>query len=252
MTDSTSRLAGPVIEAHRGDSACAPENTLAAFRRARDMRASWIELDVQQTRDKEIIVMHDPAVDRTTDGEGRVEELILADLKRLDAGAWFGDTFIGESVPTLAETADLVAGSATRLNVEVKAAGFEPSEADRIVGVLRNAGILESCVISSFSTEALLAVRGVDASICLAMIGDGEEILTGALEHGFPWIHAQFKTVDQGLVERAHAAGIKLNTWTMDDASQYTHYQDLGLQKLCTNRPAELLGAAEAAGCSGR
>ena len=252
MTDIPSCLTGPVIEAHRGDSACAPENTLAAFKRARDMRASWIELDVQQTRDREIIVMHDPTVDRTTDGEGRVEDLILADLKRLDAGAWFGDAFMGESVPTLAEVADLVGDSTTRLNVEVKAAGFEPSEADRIVSVLRNAGVLGSCVISSFSTEALLAVRSVDASICLALIGDGEEILAGALKHAFSWIHAQFKTVDEGLVKRAHAAGITVNTWTMDEPSQYTHYRDLGLQKLCTNRPAELLAAAEEAGCTGR
>ncbi|MBT4815321.1 MAG: hypothetical protein HON70_06460, partial [Lentisphaerae bacterium] len=243
---------GPVIEAHRGDSTSAPENTLSAFRRARDMQASWIELDVQQTRDHEIVVMHDPTVDRTTDGEGAIEVLSLADLKGLDAGAWFGDCFIGEPVPTLAEVADVVSGSSTRLNVEVKAAGFEPSEADRIVAILRESGILESCVISSFSIAALLAVRGVDPSICLALIGDGEDILAGALEHGFPWIHAQFKTVDQGLVQRAHAAGIKVNTWTMDDPSQYVHYRELGLQKLCTNRPGDLLAAAAAVGCSGK
>jgi hypothetical protein len=134
MSDTECRFAGPVVEAHRGDNAQAPENTLAAFRLARDQGARWIELDVQQTRDNEIVVMHDPTVDRTTDGNGPVASLTLAEIRQLDAGSWFSAAFAGEPVPTLAETAALVAGSGSRLNVEVKASGLAPAEADRVIG----------------------------------------------------------------------------------------------------------------------
>jgi len=96
------------IFAHRGDSAHAPENTLAAFELAAERGADGIELDAKLTADGEIVVIHDPAVDRTTDGTGMVAEMSLAALRELDAGSWFGDTFKGEQIPTLAEVFEAV------------------------------------------------------------------------------------------------------------------------------------------------
>ncbi|NKB71993.1 MAG: hypothetical protein GKR89_33365 [Candidatus Latescibacteria bacterium] len=97
----------PLICAHRGLDDSAPENTLAAFAAALD-KGMAIELDVQMTADGQLVIMHDPTVDRTTDGSGAVAELTLAQLKKLDAGSWYGAEFAGQQVPTLYETLELV------------------------------------------------------------------------------------------------------------------------------------------------
>jgi glycerophosphoryl diester phosphodiesterase len=91
---------------HRGAAAVAPENTIASFRRAVELGAQAVELDVQRTKDGHLVVMHDDTVDRTTDGTGHVAELTLARIRRLDAGSWNGTAFAGERVPTLDELGD--------------------------------------------------------------------------------------------------------------------------------------------------
>src|SRR4029077_5147965 len=96
----------PLVIAHRGASGTCPENTLAGFRRAAELGAPMVELDVQLTRDGEGVVIHDVTLDRTTDGSGPVADHPRAEIERLDAGAWFGPTFRGERVPTLARVLD--------------------------------------------------------------------------------------------------------------------------------------------------
>ena len=107
----------PLIYAHRGASALAPENTLAAFLLAQRLGADGIELDVMFTADKQLIVIHDDTVDRTTNGHGKVAEMPLAALRELDAGSYFGEAFRGEKLPTLAEVYEALGGK-LRINVE--------------------------------------------------------------------------------------------------------------------------------------
>ena len=102
----------PIICAHRGLEGIAPENTIAAFAPALE-RGMAIELDVQMTSDRQLVIIHDPTVDRTTDGSGPVSELSLADVKTLDAGSWFGPQFADQRVPTLDEVLELVGGHHT-------------------------------------------------------------------------------------------------------------------------------------------
>ena len=92
-----------LVIAHRGASGHAPENTLAAFKRAIALGATFIETDLQLSRDSRFVAIHDDAVSRTTNGQGKVHDLSLADLRRLDAGSWFGSEFTGERIPTLEE-----------------------------------------------------------------------------------------------------------------------------------------------------
>ena len=103
---------GTLACAHRGDQACAPENTLAAFRSAVEKSAPMIEFDVQATHDGRLVIMHDPTVDRTTNGKGKVSELSFAEIRALDAGSWFKPRFKGEQVPTLEEALEVIAQKA--------------------------------------------------------------------------------------------------------------------------------------------
>ncbi|HEY8531638.1 MAG TPA: glycerophosphodiester phosphodiesterase family protein, partial [Limnochorda sp.] len=115
-------MSKPLILAHRGASAEAPENTLAAFRLALEQGADGFELDIHRTRDGHLVVCHDERVDRTTDGTGFIGSMTLAELKKLDAGRWFDARFAGERIPTLDEVWALVeeAGGIRLLNIEVK------------------------------------------------------------------------------------------------------------------------------------
>ena len=99
------------VIAHRGASAIAPENTLAAFRLAHELKADWFELDCTLTKDEEIICIHDDSVDRTTNGKGKVKDLTLSELKKLDAGSWKSADYAGERLPTLGETFDMAKGN---------------------------------------------------------------------------------------------------------------------------------------------
>ena len=233
----------PIIEAHRGDSANAPENTIAAFRQAVELGIHSIELDVHPTKDGELVVMHDDNVTRTTDGQGEIADLTLAEIRRLDAGSWFAATFAGEAVPTLAEVFELLNGTSTRLNIEIKASPASELVAMKLKSLLHRAS--EGHLVSSFDLGALLAVREMTPNVTLAMLGSGQECLDLARENGFSWMNVHYKSVTNDLVAQAHASGIRVMIWTLDDAALFEQYQQWGVDKICTNRPGMMLAEAE-------
>lgn len=237
-------MPAPLIEAHRGDSATAPENTLAACRRAVALGALSLELDVHPAQDGTLVVMHDDTVDRTTNGRGAVASLSVAALRALDAGRKFGPAFAGEPVPLLSEVLALLAPTCTMLNIEIKASPPSQNVPAAVLALLRQYQRERDYVVSSFDLAALLAVRALTSEVALALIGDGPRILPLARQHRLPWIHAAWKTVDAPLVAEAHAAGIRVNVWTVDEAATLPHWQAVGVDKLCTNRPADFLAAA--------
>ena len=237
----------PLVEAHRGDSGNAPENTLAAFRRAVDQGFPWIELDIHPTRDGELVVIHDDRVDRTTDGQGTITELTCAQIRRLDAGRWFAPAFAGEPVPRLAEVIDLVLPTRTRLNIEVKAFPAGTAVPQTLTRLLHATGCAPEFVVSSFDLDALLAVRAEAPEIPLALLGNGPEILPRAMAHHLPWIHAHYSTIDSDRVGRAHKAGIKVNIWTLDDPALVPGFVQAGVDKICSNRPAAIHAALSGA-----
>ena len=241
-----------VVEAHRGASSTHPENTLAAFREAVAVGARWIELDIHECADGELVVMHDASVDRTTDGTGKIAELALAELRSLDAGAWRSPDFSGERVPTLEEVLAFVQAQGVCLNVEVKRFARRES-ARRLSGLLREHACAggPAHVVSSFDLEALLQVRAEDAGIPLAFLGSKPSAVATAIANGFPWVHLSFRAASLDTVAAAHAAGVRVMVWTMDQPSWLAHYARLGVDKVCTNRPAAML-AAQAAIRAGR
>lgn len=236
----------PLIEAHRGDSANAPENTIAAFERALGIGVACIELDVHPARDGTLMVIHDDTVDRTTDGRGAVRGLTVNDLLRLDAGRKFSPSYAGERIPRLIDVLELAKDQATRLNIEIKSSPAGVDVPLAVVDLLRQFGKLNDSIVSSFDLQALLDVRKIAPEITLAIIGNGPEILALALLHQFPWIHAKHTTITGHLVVQAHSQSIRVNAWTVDDPATLPDWAKTGVDKICTNQPARMLDAATA------
>ncbi len=228
----------PHIEAHRGDSSNAPENTLAAFERAKRLGVPWIELDVHPAKDGTLMVIHDDTVDRTTDGFGAVCEMSADELLRLDAGVKFSAAFTGEKIPRLSDVLEKVGAGATRLNMEIKASppGFHVPQA--VVELLHRFDKQHRHVVSSFDLKSILDVRAIDSKLTLALIGNGPEILTHAEHHHLPWIHGRHTTMTGEIVARAHEKAISVNVWTVDDPATMPFWKAIGVDKICTNRPA--------------
>lgn len=233
----------PLVEAHRGDSSRAPENTLAAFERAVEIGVPWIELDVHPARDGTLAVIHDATVDRTTNGHGAVADMTFQELRRLDAGSWFGPEFHAQKIPRLEEVLEVVAPTGTRLNIEIKTFPAGSNVPAGLVRLLREFRREKDSVVSSFDLPALLEVAAVASDIPLALIGNAEKVLPLARRHHFAWIHAQHGSLTPSLTAQAHEDGIAVTAWTVDDPATLPAWQAMKLEKLCTNRPSVMLAA---------
>ena len=155
----------PLNLAHRGASAVAPENTLSAFRRAMELGADGVELDVQLSADGALVVCHNYWVDQTSNGHGPIAAQKLAELKQLDFGGWFGPQFIGEPIPTLDEVFDGLPPSAL-INVELKSESLRSNGLEAAVaGLIARRGAHHRVIVSSFNPVALWRMHRLDPRI---------------------------------------------------------------------------------------
>ena len=155
-----------ILAAHRGDRKRCPENTMAAFESALRFGVDMIETDVHMTLDGELIIIHDRETERTTGSFGLTDKMTLEQIKRLDAGSWFSDEFIGERIPTLDEFATLVEGSGVLINWELKdyprdvGERFAFEAADKLIAAIKRHNLESRSMINSFSDKVLEYVRG--------------------------------------------------------------------------------------------
>ena len=162
--------------AHRGAAGTRPELTQPAFEHALEIGVDMIELDVQLTRDQQLVVVHDRELGRTLPGRGLVREHTLAELAALDAGAWFALEYAGARAPSLEEVLDLTAGEAD-VNVEIKSPAPDWRATARVlIDLLSARGRLESTIISSFETGALRAVRECSEAARLGVLWHAPEL----------------------------------------------------------------------------
>lgn len=230
----------PFVIAHRGASGTCPENTLAAFARAETMGAHMVELDVQLTRDGEVVVIHDWTLDRTTDGRGAVREQTLAALRRLDAGAWFGPAFRGTHVPTLAE---VLAAVALPVNVELKPVGNDGLET-RALAVVESAHALGRVVFSSFDDGALVRMRERSASASLAVLRDPgpvTEAVAFAERVGARALHLRKDGATADAVRVAARAGLPVRAWTVNERGEMDRLVAAGVEGVFTDFPERFL-----------
>jgi glycerophosphoryl diester phosphodiesterase len=236
------------VIAHRGFSAAAPENTLAAFAAAIACGADRIEFDVQLTADGVAVVIHDDDLDRTTDGKGPVGGRRLDEIVGLDAGAWFGAEFRGTRVPTLDETLAL-ARERIAVNVEIKAGARVSSLAEAVVALLARHRLLGTAIVSSFDPQAIAGARRLHEDLRLEILHDdasrppGPDDLDRALRlgaSGFSVSREEIAAVPW-LPGEAHARGLGLKVYTVDDPAEAVRLAALGVDGIFTNRPDALL-----------
>ena len=211
---------------HRGASAIAPENTLKAFQKAIDLKADYVEFDVHQSMDGELIVIHDPNTFRSTGHKGSIEKMTLAEIKELDAGE-------GEKIPTLDELIQLAKGK-IGLQLEIKASGV----AQKIVDALRNSDLIESTIVSSFMHKELLEVQKIEPKLKLAALIFGvrkNKQIQSAIDNQFEYIHPQYKFIKKSFIDAAHEKGIKVNAWTVDSRDDMEKLIAMGIDGIITN-----------------
>ena len=241
----------PLIIAHRGDSAQRPENTLASFASALEVGATVVELDVQLTADHEVVVIHDPMLDRTTDAHGDVRARTLAELRSVSAGypALFGDRWAGERISTLGEVLAFLRDRA-RVLIEIKT---ESVTADVEGGIealtaaeIRRTGMVAAAAVISFDQRAVLRLRSLAPDITRGRVygrASADEVLATTREAGCEIAMPHKNQIGEPLATRAREAGLKLATWVVDDPAELKALARFGLYGVGSNRPGVLLEA---------
>jgi glycerophosphoryl diester phosphodiesterase len=225
--------------AHRGASGYAPENTLAAIRLAMEMGAEMCELDLQQTADDHLVVMHDDTLDRTTNGKGNLWEMTLAELQQYDAGSWFDPRFAGEKLPTLEQVITLVRGK-MKLNIEMKIHGHEREVEQLIVDTLRREKFENECVITSFDREVVNGIKSLRPELKVGYIFGWKEYNFEVFSGPVELLSAHYSLVDLSFMARARASGKKVHVWTVNDQWLMRRLMALGVDGMITNYPDRL------------
>jgi glycerophosphoryl diester phosphodiesterase len=229
------------IIAHRGYSAVAPENTLAALEAALQARADAVEFDVHVSDDGVPFLFHDDTLRRTTNGRGSVAGHTMAALKRLDAGAWFAPEFAGEPIPTLDEALALCRGRCGRVYPELKRYR-RLEDVEWLVARIREGGWEGDSVLISLDWEALATARQASERIMLGYIVDAQRRFAAALElaraDGNALVDCDVRLLirNPGWAAAARAADVELATWTVDDPSVARLVASLGVRRLTTNQ----------------
>jgi glycerophosphoryl diester phosphodiesterase len=227
----------PIIFAHRGASAYAPENTMAAFKKALELGSGGIELDVHMTKDGQIVVIHDETIDRTSDGRGKVRDMTLPELLQYDFGSWFSDDYVGERIPTLEQVMEYLHDWDGILNIEIKEADTGVESA--VIALINKYGMRDRVIISSFDHYVLVNVNKID-----------DCIKTGALfmENLYePWnyvkgldvsaIHPYYRTIKPDIITQCRTNGIEVNVFTIDCVEDMKMFAGVGASGIITNVP---------------
>lgn len=236
-------LPRPAIFAHRGASAYGPENTLTAFQLALQQQCDAIELDVKLCAGDQAVVIHDATVDRTTNGKGNVAELTLTTLRELDAGSHFDHEFGNERIPTLSEVFETV-GHETFINIELTNYTTPRDRLPEVVAGLVAHHVMEQRVLfSSFNPLTLRRIKRLLPEIpigFLALPGKAGALSRswfGKLLVDYQALHPAVSDVNNGLIQRRHRQGQRVNTYTVNDATQMELLFTMNIDGIFTDDP---------------
>ncbi|MXM63032.1 glycerophosphodiester phosphodiesterase [Streptomyces sp. HUCO-GS316] len=245
------------VIAHRGASAYAPENTLAAVDEAARLGIGWVENDVQRTKDGELVVIHDDSLQRTTDVEeiypGRapwkVKDFTAAEIARLDAGSWFGPAYAGTRVPTLQQYVNRVDLHHQKLLLEIKNPQLYPDIERQTLKLLGNEGWLDRqhltgrLIVQSFSAASIRTVHELKPGVKTGLLGAPSVAELPGYATFTDQINPSYRAVSRGYVSAvhvftgAHGRPLEVVTWTVDDADTARRVAGYGVDGVITNRP---------------
>jgi len=233
-----------LVIAHRGASGHAPENTMAAFRKALALGAAFIETDLQLSRDARLVAMHDATVNRTTNGQGPVHDLTLTELRRLDAGSWFGSEFADERIPTLEEILQFAKKHDVVFYLELKPGGSWGGE-HALIGALRESGEIARTLVISFSPEILAAVRRIEPTLMTGLLFEGtiEKPLEKVLEVGARQLAVRSDLVTPSLLQEARKKDVQVVCWTVNHPAHMRLLMEAGVDGIMSDYPDRLMAA---------
>lgn len=232
------------IFAHRGSSGTHPENTLAAFKEAARLPIYGVELDVHLTQDGELVVIHDEAIDRTSNGSGLVKDMTLEQLKRYDYGSWFSKEFKGETIPTLEEVFQVYLDNNHCINIELKSDvyAYEGLE-EKVIALINTYEFQNRVLISSFNHEAIRKVKQLQPTLS-----------TGALVVKAPMdplnelrnipadgLHLYLPSAKRAFVQEVIEQGVPVRVFTVNQQVDVEVLQKIGIQSIFTDYPEKAL-----------
>lgn len=235
-----------MVIAHRGFSGVAPENTLAAFKKAIEVGSDMIELDVRLSNDGEVVVIHDETLERTTTGRGRVIDKSKDELKKLDAGSKFHPSFSGQKIPTLLEVLELARGKVL-VNIELKMGDYGYwtilNLADRALNEVERVGMFNQVVFSSFDPSALERVLKKNQTVPVAYLYNRHWIAPREVTGGQPLfaLNCWKSVLTPENIFRAHQEGIRIGVYTLNTEEEMRKFIDMKVNAIITDYPGRLI-----------
>lgn len=228
--------AKPDITAHRGDSKHAPENTLAAIKLAVDNEADIVEIDIRQTKDGELILMHDESLKRTAGVNKKVGELTLKELKEIDIGSFFSEEYSGERIPTLDEVLTYAVEEEVFLNIEIKTASKDTDIVEKLVEKLEEYEFVDNCVVASSNYNVIKKLDAINDDIETVLIMYMALGSIDALE-GVDIYSVRHNFITADMVKSAHKNGIKIYAWTVNNEKRIREMLLMGVDSIITDNP---------------
>ena len=233
----------PIILAHRGDLAHAPENTLPAFQQALQKGADGVELDAKLTSDGHVIVIHDSTVDRTTDGKGRVASFTLEAIRKLDAGKWFNEKFTGTKVPLLEEVFEIV-GKDKMINIELTNYYFTPRDGlvVKVCELIKRHNNQSQILFSSYLPSNLKIAAQILPEIPRGLLAMRGLVGLWARSFGFMFgdyqaLHPHISNTSKEQVQRAHRIKRRVHVWTANTPEEINQLKEWGADGIITDDP---------------
>lgn len=217
-----------LIIGHRGAAGYEPENTIRAIIKGFECGADYVEVDVRQTKDGYLVLMHDEKVDRTTNGRGYLRELTLEEVRKLDAGK-------GEKVPLVEEVLEVVKKKGGGIVFEIKEVGIE----EKLLSLIEKFKMIDRVIIASFHYEALEKVKEINDEVCLSLIFSKDPIsnLKRAIKLGVDIVSAHYSLIDSNFIEKAYKLNLKVNAWTVNEKDLVVKLVKLGVNSITSDYP---------------
>lgn len=241
-----------MVQAHRGASGYAPENTLASFKMAVEMNADGIECDIHLSKDGVFVVCHDDTIDRTSNGSGRIPEMTYEEISKYNFCCKFHPHYYtdgGETAPTLEQMLDVVKDMKV-INIEVKEfAGDETAALEKFYAILKKYDIIDRVIVSSFNVDLLKRLKELHGDVFTGYLYHPgvksdtykcypwEVAVQTALDHNCNAIHPEIKSLTKEVVDNAHAHGLKVNCWTANNREIVEKAKAIGCDGIITNYP---------------